>query len=202
MIVDLITQTFIQQNMRDGDWQRADWLRFLEWLHPNPDQAGREYQAIHQKLFHYFTKLGCGDAIALADQTIDRVIRLLATRREKFSSEPLRICYGVARFIYKEYLSQQVAKNGGEVTDAQPDPYSPATAQEQELIEYCLHRCLHKLDARKRDIYLRYYLSGTNRFQYAAELGMTINALRLLIMRSNNHLRDCITACQQQADTE
>lgn len=184
--------------MRNGDWQRADWLRFLEWLHPDADQAGREYQAIHQKLFHYFTKLGCGDATALADQTIDRVIRLLGTRGDQFSSAPLRICYGVARYIHKEYLHHQVSKDGGEVTEARADHYRAATAEEQELVERCLNQCLQKLDLRKRDIYTSYYLTKAGgRPELAAELGMTINALRLLIMRLNNHLRDCITACQQ-----
>lgn len=188
--------------MRDGDWQRADWLRFLEWLHPDSDQAGREYEAIHQKLFYYFTKLGCGDAIALADQTIDRVIRLLGKPDKQFSGEPLRICYGVARYIYKEYLHQQIPKDGGEVPDTRADPYRAATAEEQEQVERCLDQCLQKLDPRKRDIYLHYYLAEINRFEYAAELKMTINALRLLVMRLNNHLRDCITTCQQRADAQ
>lgn len=189
--------------MKDWTLARTEWESFLYWLNPEPDLAALAYEQIRHALILYFEKRQCADSAALADQTIDRVIRLLPSVIGNFSGPPLRYCYGVANYIFKEYTRIQVRKDGGPVTEARFDPYQPAMVEEQEIIDGCLSNCLGKLDTRKREVFLRYYLAEAQtrsdfRQKLAVHFGLTINALRLQMLRIKEELRICITTCQQQ----
>jgi len=189
--------------MKDWKLGGEDWTRLLKWLNPDPELAAQVYEAIRQKLISYFLRRGCSDVESLADRTIDRVTRKLRSFNGAPPDNPLRYCYGVARYIHKEYCHEQADTGGGTVTDAQPDPYQPASAEAQEVLERCLGNCLQKLDAEKRDTFIRYYLAepkaGSQIHQWLAEqMGITINALRLRVLRVKEELRICITACQRR----
>jgi RNA polymerase sigma factor (sigma-70 family) len=179
-----------------------DWTRFLKWLNPDPDLAAQIYEAIRQKLISYFIRRACSDSEGLADQTIDRVIRLLSSLNGSLPDNQLRYCYGIAKYIHREYWRIQVNPNRGTVTDREPNPYRAESAEGHEVIEKCLYLCLQKLDERKRETFIRYYLTETQaknefRQQLADKLGITINALRLQMLRLKTELRICITECQQ-----
>jgi RNA polymerase sigma factor (sigma-70 family) len=188
--------------MKDWELKTDNWTRFLNWLNTDRDLAAQVYETIRQKLINYFNKRNCADAEGLADQTIDRVIRLLSSFNGNLPDNQLRYCYGVAKYILKEYIRLQVIPNNRTVTDAEPASYRSDSAEEQELIETCLSCCLQKLYAQKRDTFIRYYLAENQakiefRQQLAAELGISINALRLQMLRLKEELRTCITECRQ-----
>jgi RNA polymerase sigma factor (sigma-70 family) len=180
-----------------------DWDRFYIWLNPDPDIAESEYKGIRVSLISYFRKRVCPDAEGLADQTIERVVKLLPKFGENLPSHPLRYCYGVARNIHKEYV-RELSRNGVDITNAHP-VYNPSLNEAQDDLEKCLHNCLEKLDKKKRDLFLNYYLVGTEEKsvyhqKMADELGITLTALRLQILRIKEKLRACIADCQQQGD--
>ena len=52
--------------------------RLLDWLHSDPEEAGREYERIHALLVRMFQHQGCHSADQhLADETMDRVAKTL-----------------------------------------------------------------------------------------------------------------------------
>jgi len=179
-----------------------DWDRFYIWLNHDPDCAASEYIGLRQSLISFFKNRGCGDAEGLADQTIERVVRLLPKFGDESPINPLRFCYGVARYIHKEYLRNEVSRNGGDLSKLPPDPYDPTLTEAPEALDRCLQNCLRKLDKQKRETFTRYYLvepeAKSNFHQTMAEqMGITLTALRLQILRIKEKLRACIIACQQ-----
>jgi RNA polymerase sigma factor (sigma-70 family) len=180
-----------------------DWDRFYEWLNPDPDLAASEYRKLRQSLISFFKSRGCADAEGLADQTIERVVKLLPKFGNDLPSHPLRYCYGVARYIHKEYLRNEVSRNGGEPSKLSPVSYDPELAEDKEALDRCLYNCLRELDEQKREMFTSYYLvSSEEKSSFhqtmAEQLGITITALRLQILRIKEKLRACITECQQR----
>lgn len=186
--------------MVNWELKTEDWTRFLKWLNPDPDLAAQVYESIRQKLISYFNRKECIDAEGLVDRTIDRVVRLLSSFNGDLPDNQLRYCYGVAKYIHKEYCRNQPVR--GTVPGNKPNPHRSDYAEEREEIEQCLSDCLQKLDARKRETFIRYYLTESKtknefRQQLAFDLGLTINALRLQMLRLKAELRTCITDCRQ-----
>lgn len=189
--------------MKDSELRREDWERFFNWLNPNRDLAAREYEVIRGRLISYFNKRNCAVAEDLTDCAIDRVIRLLPSVIGQFSGQPIRYCFGVARYIHKEHLRREAETDGGTITEARSDPHQDSFAEEQEVMDRCLDHCLRKLDAWKRETFIRYYLVEKQtkshfRQGLAEQSGMTINALRLQMLRLKEELRQCITDCRQR----
>ena len=52
---------------------QEDFDRLLRWLDANLEAAGKEYEAIRQRLIKIFARRGCSEAEDLADETINRV---------------------------------------------------------------------------------------------------------------------------------
>lgn len=188
--------------MKDRELRREEWERFLNWLNPNPDQAAREYEAIRASLIVYFHKRNCTNAEDLTDQTIDRVIKLLPSIIGDFSGPRIRYCYGVAYYICKEHLRKQSQTERGLALERQPDRSPQSFMEEQEVVDRCLNNCLKKLDVQKREIFIQYYLVDQTKQEFrqwlADQLGITINALRLKMLRLKEELRQCIATCQQR----
>ena len=180
-----------------------DWDRFFKWLNPDSDSAASEYKILRQTLISFFKKRECADAEFLADATIERVAELLPRFGDELPANPLRYCYGVAKYMHKEYVSKEVLRRGGDVTDAHPDPYDHLRTADQEILDRCLSTCLLKLDPSKRDTFTRYYLVDPQtkcaiRQSLADQLGINIKALRLQMFRLKEELRRCITACRSR----
>jgi RNA polymerase sigma factor (sigma-70 family) len=180
-----------------------DWDRFYEWLNPDPDLTASEYGRLRRLLIAFFKNRQCADAEGLADQTIERVVQLLPKFGNELPTHPLRYCYGVAHYIHKEYLRDEVSRNGGDISKLSPPHYDPALAEAKEAMEKCLYHCLRKLDKKKRETFTRYYLVSSKEKSVfhqtmAEQMGITLTALRLQILRIKEKLRDCINDCQQQ----
>ncbi len=180
-----------------------DWDLFYKWLNPDPDLAASEYTRLRRLLISFFKGRFCADAEGLADQTIERVAQLLPKYGNELPSYPRRFCYGVARYIYKEYLRNEVSRNTGELPDLSPATYDSELAVEKEALDRCLHHCLGGLDNQKREMFIRYYLVSSEEKsvlhqKMAEEMGISITALRLQILRIKEKLRACITECRQR----
>src|SRR5262245_17746127 len=75
--------------------------RLLTFLCPDdPDEAGRRYLRLHQKLEGYLRTRGVADPSAAADDALDRASRRIAEGAEVPNVD--NFCLGIARFIIKE----------------------------------------------------------------------------------------------------
>ena len=80
---------------------REKFASFLEWLSPDHDRAGEEYERLRFRLCTFFSQRRCSFADELADETINRVI--LKVSEEKIENK-IPYCYGVAKNVFRESL--------------------------------------------------------------------------------------------------
>lgn len=169
--------------------------KLLGWLDPDRDKAGEKYQQIQYRLIRIFACHGCCDPEDLADETLDVVMRKIDWLIENYQGDPALYFYGVAK---KKHLEQQRKK---------PLPKPPLPDPPREEIEHaadCLDNCLEKLTAEDRSLVVQYHDESKGarirmRKQLAAELGVSINALRIRIHHLHSDLRECVDLCMREA---
>ena len=196
--------------LKDLEFTREAFERFLDWLDADREQAGRKYEAIRRSLITIFNYRGCSAAEELADETINRAIRQRPSIEGSYQGDPAKYIQGIARFVALEYFNRQVKKHGGPVPEDMPDPSQPdATGEEdeREALSRCLRHCLNKLKPEKRKMFILYYREGNrlnsdHRRTLAEQFGCSINALRIQMHRLNEELRLCITDCREQPPSD
>jgi DNA-directed RNA polymerase specialized sigma24 family protein len=165
---------------------------FLQWLSPDDERAGEEYERLRFRLYTFFSQRRCSQADELADETINRVI--LKSSEEKIESK-LAYCYGVAKNVYRESLrKQRVHLDIDEVTIAAESPV------EQSFSGECLDKCLAELSPESRNLLLDYFsearLAKIELHRRISEsLEMTQTALRMRVMRLKQKLKICVQEC-------
>ena len=82
---------------------REKFANFLDWLSPEHEKAGEEYERLRFRLCTFFGQRRCGFADELADETINRVIL-------KVSEEQSRKQDRILLWRRPECLSRMVAK--------------------------------------------------------------------------------------------
>ncbi|HKS40267.1 MAG TPA: sigma-70 family RNA polymerase sigma factor [Blastocatellia bacterium] len=174
--------------------------RFLSWLDPDRDKAGRKYEDIRCKLIKIFTCRGCKDVEELADTTIDRVIRKFPEIVEFYVGDPTLYFCGVARNVYMERCRP---KPSPVVLPAPPED-SP---EEKEQKYECLEKCLNKLPPETRQMVLDYYKDDKTakierRTEMSERLGINKNALRIRMHRIREGLHKCLIECLKESITE
>jgi DNA-directed RNA polymerase specialized sigma24 family protein len=168
----------------------------LDWLAPEREQAGQKYNAIHRRLIEIFTCRGCHDAEALAQETINRVIRRVPEIAATYVGDPALYFYGVALKVYLESLRPKPHV---------PQPPPPPDPDKLEREDNCLERCMRQLlQPDKRELLLEYHRAGEgpnieHRREMADRLDIDANALRIRICRIKKKLRECVDACLDEA---
>jgi DNA-directed RNA polymerase specialized sigma24 family protein len=166
--------------------------RFLCWLGPDPESAGRKYESIRSRLIKMFSAKGCVFPEDLADATFERVARKLADLTN-FTGDPTCYFYGVAKNIYLEYQR--------EITTVRLRPhYSIPTdtdTQEWEQMLKQLDDALNTIPISDRELILKYYTgSGRNKIELrrtlAEQMGFPLNALRLRVFRIRKEIKNYI----------
>ena len=165
---------------------------FLEWLNPDSERAGEEYERLRFRLCTFFSQRQCGFADELADETINRVI--LKSSEEKIENK-IAYCYGVARNVYRESLRKDRPHlDIDEVRVAAQAPEEPSFSRE------CLDKCLEKLSPDSRNLLLDYFseakLAKIELHRRISEsLKTTQTALRMRVMRTKQKLKTCVQEC-------
>lgn len=165
---------------------------FLDWLSPDRDSAGEEYERLRFRLCTFFSQRRCSFADELADETINRVI--LKSSEERIDNK-IAYCYGVAKNIYRESLRKERPHlDIDEVTLAAKAPEEPSFSRE------CLDKCLKKLSPDSRNLLLDYFseakLAKIELHRRISEsLKTTQTALRMKVMRSKQKLKICVQDC-------
>ena len=165
----------------------------LEWLDPDRDKAGRQYEVIRGGLIRIFVSQGFTDAEHYADETVDRVIKRLPEIREGYVDDPAKYFGGVARNIIREGRRRKEI-----ATDVRPTCLPPKPG-DCELVD-CLTQCLKLLPPDKQDLILDYHLyDGRDKIQHhrqmASELSITVGALRTRAHHVRVGLERCISDC-------
>jgi DNA-directed RNA polymerase specialized sigma24 family protein len=165
---------------------------FLDWLSPDRDRAGEEYERLRFRLCTFFSQRRCRFADELADETINRVI--LKSSEEKIENK-IAYCYGVAKNVFRESLRKERPHlDINEVTIAAKDP------EEKSFSNECLDKCLEKLSPESRDLLLEYFSEARQakielHRRISESLAMTQTALRMRIMRTKQKLKVCVQEC-------
>jgi len=171
---------------------REKFASFLEWLSPDRDRAGEEYERLRFRLCTFFSQRQCSFADELADETINRVI--LKISEERIESK-IAYCYGVAKNIYRESLrKQRTHLDIDDVVIAAKEPQEPSFSSE------CLDQCLEKLSPDSRTLLLDYFSEANSakielHRRISESLKMTRTALRMRVMRSKQKLKICVQEC-------
>ena len=182
-----------------GDWKltREALERFLHWLDPDQAEAGKKYELIRRHLIFILMRRGCLEPEDLADETINRVARRVQDGlAETYRGDPTPYLITVARNLHLEHL--EARKRERESIQHLPDP-EPADP-DKERVDDCLNQCLGKLPQDNSDMVLRFYKEDKqskidDRKRLAAEMGISINALRIRAFRIRAVLEQCIADC-------
>jgi DNA-directed RNA polymerase specialized sigma24 family protein len=168
------------------------FARFLDWLSPDRDSAGEEYERLRFRLCTFFSQRRCAFADEMADETINRVI--LKSSEEKIENK-LAYCYGVAKNVFRESLrKERTHLDIDEVSIAAKEP------EEQSFSSECLDKCLEKLSPESRSLLLEYFSEARQakielHRRISQNLAMTQTALRMRVMRTKQKLKVCVQEC-------
>ena len=176
--------------------EQEQFDRLLAWLDQDRERAGLVYEKIRWRLIRIFAARDCPVPEELADETIDRVARRIPDIATDYAGDKALYFFGVANNVHHEYLKRPAIPEGREkLRDDHPhgDP-------DKEQTHTCLERCLSRLSSEARDMILRYYSLEKQakiglRRQIADELGVSINTLRLRVLRMKEKLQPCVERC-------
>ncbi|MFZ0748785.1 MAG: hypothetical protein WAM70_05450 [Pyrinomonadaceae bacterium] len=177
--------------------EQAELDRLLVWLDSDRARAGERYEQIRWRLITIFAARNCTVPEELADETIDRVARRVSDIEASYTGDKALYFFGVANNVHHEYLK----------TPAPPESAVPIDESEddREQEHRCLDQCLGKLPSDSREMLLRYYSQQKQakielHKTMAGEMGITINTLRLRVLRLKEKLQPCIRRCLERSD--
>ena len=181
---------------KDWDLTEQAFDKFLSWLHPDRDEAGKKYEDIRRHLIIILTCRGCTEAEELADETINRVIRRSQEMADTYVGEPAPYFITVAHNVFREYIANR--RPHLELPPELPQPSGPDPDEGREYD--CLEQCVQELRPANRDLVLQYYRENKqakidHRKRLADEMGIGINALRIRAHRIRLTLQECVDNC-------
>lgn len=175
----------------------------LNWFNPDRDVAAAMYLELRDDLARLFTWAGCSDPEGLTDDAFDRVAKKVHDVAPNYEGDPKHYFHGVARNLIKED-SKKVKKHVSlDEIDFVVGETVPAEEETAEARDVCLESCLQQLSAENRNLILKYYAKEKqakidHRAQLAAELGTSLEALRVRVHRLRGTLEKCIERCLDQ----
>lgn len=178
-----------------------NFKRLLDWLHPDPEEAGREYERIRALLIRKIKSHDCHSAPEqLADRTIDRVAETLTPEEiENWEGNKVKKFFRVAFYILLEDKKCLEVELSEEIDV--PNPDNDEHENEDSGPKWrCLEKCLQTLSPYKRHLIIVYYQGSKatkikNREVLAQELELTLPALRVKALRIRQDLKHCILKC-------
>ncbi len=171
--------------------------RLLDYLDPDRETAGRRYENIRRKLVKFFEWRSCAGPEALADATIDRVIRRLMEGEEIRARDHAAYFYGVARYVALESFNAH--KEATRSLERMPAGRGESDDDEERRFR-CLDRCIGKLASDAQHLIVSYYDADgqqriANRRRLAMQLQISATALRLRAHKIREQLQTCVREC-------
>jgi DNA-directed RNA polymerase specialized sigma24 family protein len=194
----------MEHHLHDGEEGLTAFEILLRKLDSQRDRAAEKYEDLRHKLVKFFEWSSCFPADDLADETLDRLGRILLDRPvldlETF-------IWGVAKKIRQENHKRtervvaitDLPNQGISLKDKGDVEAEIHAIQQDEIRSKCLRLCLHRMHDQNRRVFLQYHgLYGDTKKQreeLASELGLTIGALRVRIKRIRGQLEKCVQEC-------
>lgn len=191
--------------------QPAAFEMLLLRLDPQRERAAEQYEILRRKLIRFFDWSSCFPTEDLADETLDRVARILVDRPVQALEA---FIWGVARNIRQEGRKRaekvtgitDLPDHGISIRDSANLEEKVLARSEGEARARCLQKCLRRTAADDREMFLRYHnIQGdaqAYRERLAAEMGLTIGALRVRINRVRAQLEICVQRCLTPSGTK
>jgi len=174
-----------------GGVSQGAFNRLLTALDGDRDRAAHAYELLRERTIGLLRWWGAAEPEDLADIALDRVARKLDEGAVVAPGSMGAYLRGVARMIFYESRRRpQVLAH--EVALVAPAP------DDTDLLG-CLDTCLGRLSHLDRDLVLRYYAEGKAadvRRRLAAEMALTMTALRIRAHRIRMQLEACVQACR------
>lgn len=191
--------------MKNRSMTEEEFKRFLNWLDADRELAAQTYEKLRRRLVVYFIKRQCAAAEDLSDQVLNAAMAHFLKQNALLLGQPLPYIFGIARNVYRQHLNKQISTDGDVDWQRLSFPDVSEETSEKERRSVCLRNCLREMKDQERQLFLLYYLKKNEaldeyRIRLANQFGLTINALRLKMMRLRDQLRSCITTCQQKAE--
>lgn len=173
--------------------KQEDFDRLLSWLDSDPERAGHTYERIRWRLIAILASRGCTVPEELADETIDRVARRVADIQDTYVGDKAVYFLGVMNNVHHEFLKRPKIIKPPEVAD---------DVETKERTHLCLDKCLEKLTSNSSRMIKHYYAADKRakidlRQRLAAELGVSLNTLRVRALRIREKLQACVEQCLQ-----
>ena len=162
----------------------------------------------------YFDRRNRPSADELADETLNRVARILEKGGTIAISPPARYCYVVAKFVLLEdirrdrgHVELDEQRSPTSLVGRSPRPGIEADADDETVLREqrldCLDRCLQQLKPEHRDLVVDYYRDVgrekiDRRRDIAKRLGISMNALAIRACRIRRELETCVEACRKE----
>ena len=167
---------------------------FLQCLHADSAQAGREYTRLRDKLRGFFELRGDSDPDTAADETLDRAASKLAGGVN--APHIGNYCLGVARLVALERQRQAMRERQAfsQLAETRSDPFDAQMEQAYQLMA----RCLEKLPRAEQELLTDYCrnLGGGQRARQREALATawqtTPAGLRLRVHRLRLRLAECV----------
>ena len=186
---------------RDGPAGRREaspetFARLLAALSTDPEEAGRLYTRLHQKLVGFFQLRGLSDPGDAADDTLDRAAARLAQGAE--APDLGRYCLGIARNVVRERWRREQREDAVAHEFASAADSAEEEEEEVRRIHLVLKPCLEQLTADERELLTAYchVARGRARAEHRRLLAerrqTTVLALRMRVMRLRSILTDCV----------
>ncbi len=187
-------------------------LDFLDPARPGKRGAGRDAEAearylqIVRKLVCFFAGRGCRDAEDLAVECVLRVAGKCAALDASAREDRAGYFYGIARNVLHEWWRHELRdsrkREALRMELARTGWGGGPSRGRKEAVHRCLDQCMAKLSHRARQLVLSYYgEEGAAKIEahqrLAAELGKSLNALRIEVHRIRAVLRQCVVGCLQ-----
>ena len=176
----------------------------LRRLDPDRRLAGEKYEDLRRRLIKFFQWNSCFPAEDLVDETLDRVTEKLA---DAPVLDVVGFAWGVAKHVRQEASKQSERivqmsdlPGGTELPskDRGPERVLQEEMEDEQRAE-CLRRCLQRFSHSDREVFLKYHNVQGEHTEYrqrlAANLGLSIGALRVKINRLREKLEDCLHQC-------
>jgi hypothetical protein len=182
---------------------RAAFEALLDALDADREISSKKYTALHERLVRFFQWNNVEEADALADETLDRLARRIASDRSSVAGvttdavkEPEKFAAGIARLLLHEHWRQLQRHDQAMQSMKQHDWMAhSAMQQETEALASVLDECLRTLPAPQRELIQKYYgAEGQNQIESRKRLAnqykISLNALRNRAMRIRAELEE------------
>jgi hypothetical protein len=170
------------------------FARFLVSLSPDPEEAGRRYARLHEKLVGFFNLKGIPDPASAADETIDRAALKIAAGASVPDTN--KYCLGIARNIAKERYRHARRESSAFLKFI--ESLADRADAQVERIHLLLKPCFEQLTAEEQRLLVAYCevargrARAEHRRQLAEVMKTTVLALRMRVTRLRDRLTDCV----------